>query len=288
MRRLRRAVRALLVLLVVVDLSGAALACVLSRIEQPLRPPVASQGVGSGSFPIVLLAGLESDGASFTPLLAALEAEGAAVIDFDASRAGTQPLTWTPPSPTQDLPTLAADVIQPAIDAAVARAGYDVATQPIDIVAHSVGGLAARFLVEHPGGRVAPSWRARVDDLVMVATPNHGSAFGAWFAQLGSDSPWERVAEDFKPESPFLQLMGVKEPAGEVYTAIGGEVWSMGLLRSDQDQDGKEHGHDGVVPAESPAVEGAPLTIELHSHGKLLRAPEVIARITATLRARGG
>jgi hypothetical protein len=281
-------VRALVVVILAFDLAGATAANVLARLDQPLRPPVASQGAGTGSFPVVLVAGLESDGTSFTPLIAALEAQGTPVIDFDPQRAGPQPLTWHPSSPAQHLPSLAADVIQPAIDAAVARAGYDPATQRLDVVAHSLGGLAARFLIEHPGGAVEPTWGARVDDLVMVATPNHGSSFGAWFAQLGPTSSWEALADDFRPGSGFLQLMGTREPAGEVYTTIGGSTWAMGFLRSDDDGDGTSHGHDGVVPAESPAMQGAPLTIEPRSHGRLLRSPRVIARILATLRAGAG
>lgn len=59
----------------------------------------------------------------------------------------------------------------------------------------------------------------------------------------------------------------------------------MNWLRSDADGDGRSHGHDGVVPAESAALTGALLAIEPLSHGRLLPDRRVVERITATLRA---
>jgi len=80
--------------------------------------------------------------------------------------------------------------------------------------------------------------------------------------------------------------MGTAEPPGEVYTVIGGEAWPLNWWRADVDGDGRSHGHDGVVPAESPALTGALLVVEPRSHGKLLPYTRVVDRITATLRAR--
>jgi hypothetical protein len=121
-----------------------------------------------------------------------------------------------------------------------------------------------------------------------VATPNHGSSFGARLAESERDSKWNGIARDFRPGSPFLTELGTAEPPGEVYTVIGGEAWPLNWMRSDLDGDGRSHGFDGVVPAESPALAGALLVIEPRSHGRLLSYRLVVGRITATLRASAG
>ncbi|MGI8809761.1 MAG: esterase/lipase family protein [Acidimicrobiales bacterium] len=272
------------VLVVAALLSGVA-ALVIGRMTSPVRPAVGAAGMGEGRHPVVLIAGVMSRGAGFARLTAALQRKGTPVLDFDPAAPGTQPFTLAPVAADQHIGDVAATMLQPAVEAALRRAGYDQERQHVDVVAHSVGGLLARFLVERPGGPVDPTWAARVDDLVMVATPNHGSAFGSWLARTEHHANWNGIAGDFQPRSPFLTDLGTAEPAGEVYTVIGGEAWPLNWLRSDDDGDGRSHGHDGVVPAESPALTGAPLAIEPRSHGRLLPDRRVIERITATLRA---
>ena len=271
--------------LVCVTFAAGATALAVARLTSPLRPAIGAAGVGEGPLPVVLVAGVMSRGASFARLTATLKAEGTPVLDFDHAASGTQPFTYHPRSESQHVGDLAATMLQPAIEDALARAGYDGGRQHVDIVAHSVGGLLARFLVERPGGAVDAGWAERVDDLVMVGTPNHGSSFGSGLARAEHHSDWNGIAGDFRPGSPFLTDLGAREPAGEVYTAIGGEAWPLNWLRSDEDGDGRPHGHDAVVPAESPALAGALLAIEPRSHGKLLPDRLVIRRITATLRA---
>jgi hypothetical protein len=271
--------------LVVLTLAADLTALGLAALGSPLRPPVGAAGVGEGPLPVVLVAGFMSSGAGFARLIGALEAAGTPVLDFDPARPGAQPFTLAPTSADQHVTDIAATGLQPAIKAALARSGFDPERQHVDVVAHSVGGLVARVLVELPGGPVDAGWAARVDDLVMVATPNHGSAFGSWLARAGPSSPWHGIAGDFKPGSPLLERLGTAEPAGEVYTAIGGEAWPFNWLRSDDDGDGVRHGHDGVVPAESPAMRGALLAVEPRSHGRLLSYGPVVDRIVATLRA---
>ena len=271
--------------LVGVTLAAGVAALFLAGMSSPLRPPIGAQGVGEGRLPVVLVAGVMSRGAGFARLTAAMQAEGTPVLDFDPAAPGIQPFTYAPLSEDQHVGDLAATMLQPAIKDALVRAGYDGDRQHVDIVAHSVGGLLARFLVERPGGAVDAGWAGRVDDLVLVATPNHGSSFGSRLARAEHHSDWNGVAGDFRPGSPFLTDLGTTEPSGEVYTTIGGEAWPLNWWRSDEDGDGHRHGHDGVVPAESPSLTGAPHAIEPRSHGKLLPDRRVIQRITATLRA---
>jgi hypothetical protein len=286
MQRRRRWPRVVVGILLGLVLLADAAAVVLAGFTSPLRPPIGAAGIGEGPLPVVLVAGVASTGAGFARLTEALQAAGTPVLDFDAARPGPQPFTFRPTSGSQHIPEVAATMLQPAIKAALKAGGYDPERQHVDVVAHSVGGLLVRFLVERPGGAVDPGWAASIDDLVMVATPNHGSSFGSRIATSDHDPEWKGVAADFRPGSAFLTDLGTTEPAGEVYTAIGGEAWPLNWWRSDEDGDGRMHGFDSVVPAESPAMTGAPLAIEPRSHGRLLGYRPVIVRIIATLGAR--
>lgn len=271
---------------------------VLTQVNTPVRTAVGALGVGTGNHPVVELAGMDSDGHGFAALTSRLRADGVTVLDFDPDRAGVQPLTWRPESGHEHLSRIAARVVQPAIRDALARAGLDPDRTVVDVVAHSAGGLLARFLVEHPGAavaswsdergwygdtlRVEPGWAARVDDLVLVATPDHGTTIGSLEATLGPGvNPFEAVGQDIAPASPFLARMGTREPAGEVYTTIGGDPWVFRVLRYGR------HGFDGAVPAESPFLTGAAVDTFDHTHGRLLPAAEVVRLIAATFAAGG-
>ena len=252
----------------------AAAVVVLTRMDTPVRTAVGAAGVGGGRFPVAEVAGLGSDGAGFAKLTAALRQRGTTVLDFDPGTPGSQPLTYRPADGV-GVADVAVDLVQPAIHEALARAGYDPATQQIDAVTHSMGGLAVRYLVEHPVG----TWAEQVDDLVMVATPNHGSDVIGWETSLG-DNPMQRLGQDMSPHSSFLDALGYAEPAGEVYTTIGGDPWVFRWLRHGA------HGFDDQVPAESPFLTGAALDTFAHLHGRLLRSDEVVALVVRTLAAR--
>lgn len=277
---------------------AAAGGAVMTQVNTPVRTPVGALGVGTGSHPVVELAGLESAGSGFAALTARLQDDGVTVLDFDAVRAGVQPLTWRPASGQEHLPQIAARVIQPAIRKALVRAGLDPDRTVIDVVAHSAGGLLARFLLEQPGAevgswtdtrgwygdslRIDPGWAARIDDLVLIATPNQGSTIGSLEATLGPGaSPFEGAGEDIAPGSPFLSRMGTREPDGEVYTTVGGDPWMFRFLRYGT------HGFDGAVPAEAAFLPGAAVNTFSHTHGRLLPAAEVVSVVAATLAAKG-
>jgi triacylglycerol esterase/lipase EstA (alpha/beta hydrolase family) len=234
------------------------------------RAAVGSAGVGAGTFPVVEVAGLGSRGGGFAALTAQLRRDGVPVLDFDAGKAGVQPLLYDPTDPDEDVTELAEDVVAPAIADALTRAGYDPDTQVVDVVSHSTGGLAMRALVE-----TVPGWAARVDDLVLVAVPDHGS----WlvYAETRGGGPFAALGADMEPGSAFLDGLGYAEPAGEVYTTFGGDPW---LLRW-----AWPGGFDDQVPARSPFLEGAANNVYPSFHGRLLRNHAVIAKIAATLRA---
>ncbi len=117
--------RRLLALSIALVLAVGSVSAVLWNLDTPVRTPVGAVGAGAGSFPVVLIAGLHSTGSGFAPLIAALEATGVPVLDFDPKRPGIQPFTYWPGSADDHVPWLAATLLQPAIRGALAAAGYD-------------------------------------------------------------------------------------------------------------------------------------------------------------------
>jgi hypothetical protein len=268
---------------------------VLRHLDDPVSTPLPAAPAAGPHLPVVLVAGLESEGAGFRTLTGRLRSAGVPVVDFDPRRPGTQPLTYRPDSADHHIPYLAARVVQPAIDAALRRSGYGPGQQ-IDVVAHSLGGLLVRFLIEQPGADVdrfsdisgwsgdgAPDvetdWAQRVHRLVMVATPNRGSRLGADLATLGPPRPSDGTASDMQPGSAVLRRMGVTAPPEPPYAAVGGNPWFLRWLRSDLDGDGRRHGFDGAVPAESPHMGGAAFAVFPFTHSRLLSAGRTITLV---------
>ena len=263
----QRWARAALALLAVLLVAGA----VLTQVGTMVRTPVGAAGVGRGTFPVVEIAGLGSNGARFARLTQALQDRGVTVLDMDPSRPGTQPLTYRPQR-DEHVPELARRVVAPAVRAALQRAGLRP-DAVVDVVAHSMGGLLARSLVE-----TDRSWAAQVDDLVMVATPNHGSTLIAW--ETAGGGPFNALGADMRPGSELLTALGTAEPPGEVYTTIGGDPWMFRWLRYGG------HGFDNTVPTVSPFLTGAAQDSFPATHGNLLRSAEVVDLVVETLAAR--
>ena len=235
-----------------------------------LRTDVGAEGVGAGTFPVVEVAGLGSRGGGFASLTSSLLAKGVPVLDFDAGEEGVQPLLYEPDDPDLGIAGLADSTVAPAIDEALARAGFDPDTH-VDVVAHSTGGLAMRHLVEQ-----VPGWAERVDDLVMVAVPNHGSTL-VWLETRGR-GPFNALGRDMRPGSSFLDGLGYAEPDGEVYTTVAGDPLLFTWL-------GPGIGFDDQVSTTSPYLVGAANNVYPSFHGRLLRNDGVIELVVATLGA---
>jgi hypothetical protein len=226
--------------------------------------------------PVVLIPGWRGDAASFDRMVPALEAAGLAVLDFDPTRPGAQALTYGPTGEGQHIPDVAVGVVGPAVEDALVRAGYPRGGA-VDIVGYSMGGLVARYLVEKAG------WAGRVGTLVMLGTPNHGT-FEAWVpGTVGGFGRWNAAGGDMRPGSPFLRTMGTSEPPGERYVAIGGAPPWLPLPRHDYDGDGVAHGHDGLVPSESPFLSGDEHYLVPAHHGALPADPQALALIVGAL-----
>ena len=253
-----------------------------------------------GNYPIVLMPGWHGHGDDFDAMIPLLQAQGLTVLDFDPTTPGVQAMSYAPTGAGQHISYVAANIVEEKITRALRDNGYDSDTQKIDVIGHSMGGLLARFLIERPGADVdswsseggwsgdgtadqATDWANRIDDLVMLGTPNHGTWEGWVPSTLGGFGDRRATGADMAPGSTFLRRLGDAAPAGEHYTAIGGDPWYLRWLADDADADGAAHGFDGVVPAESPCMTGADCSIVATHHGGLLAADAAIDLVIGSL-----
>ena len=121
------------------------------RADRRLDQPV---GADPERTPILLLHGLVDNRSVFTRLRAALARDG-----FDCLTSMNYPVL------TADIAT-AAEGLAAVVDGIRSRTGY----QQIHVVAHSMGGLIARYYVQRLGGDTS------VHTLVTLATPHTGTA----------------------------------------------------------------------------------------------------------------
>lgn len=249
--------------------------------------------------PVVLIPGWHGGAPAFDTMIPVLEAAGLPVLDFDPTQPGTQAMTYAPTGDDQHIPYLAGHIVDDLITAALARAGYPDGTR-IDVVGFSMGGLVARFLMEHPGADVdrfssdrgwfgdgtpdvAGDWAARIDDLAMVGTPNHGTWLGFVPGTIGGFGRWNPTGGDMRPGSAFLRRMGGAEPAGERYVTIGGAPRYLPFPAHDFNGDGVAHGYDGLVPAESPFLTGSEQYLVPAHHGALVSDPQALDLVVKAL-----
>lgn len=127
-------------------------------------------------------------------------------------------------------------------------------TDTVDIVAHSLGGVVARYYIERLGGG------RHVGRLVTIASPHRGTLLGR-FGVVGS-------AKELHCESPFIAELG-QPAAGVAYTS----VWS----RADA----------VVVPACSASIEpaGEDVVFDDLGHLSLLLSGRVADIVAGRLRA---
>ncbi|HVM40754.1 MAG TPA: hypothetical protein VM618_08270 [Acidimicrobiia bacterium] len=238
-----------------------------------------------GTYPILLVHGWTSNGATFDEMIPKLQANGLTVLDCDSSKAGTQAMSYAPTASGQHIPYIVGKIVQPKIDQCLTANGYST-SQKIDIVAHSMGGVVSRFLVEKGGADVdywsnstgwygdgtpdvSTKWKNQVDDLIMLGTPNHGAVIPWVPSNLPQFFNWQAAGTDMVQSALFLQKMGYAEPAGEYYTCIGGDPSYLQVPKYDYDGDGVGHGWDGIVAAESPFLTGCNNFLTSSNHSGL-------------------
>lgn len=204
-----------------------------------------------GPLPVVMLHGFDSDPDIF---------RGSEIYLRDE---GLLPLLvpWAP-GDGQDAFATATDVVLPAIEAHLSAAGRPEGAR-FAVVAHSMGGLMVRYLLEH----ARPDLAERVVALVMISTPNHGPRTGvANHACAGyPDRAWRQLGCDLRPKSELITTLGITPPEGLAtrYLSIGVESFEpmIPLPSYDGDGDGVARGHDKTVMAESAWLEGVPFVV---------------------------
>jgi hypothetical protein len=245
-----------------------------------------------GTYPVVLIHGWFGSMTkkllqTWSNITEKLQRHGHIILDFDTSLPGIQYLRYTPGWADRHIPWMAGKV-NDAIERALVENGYSP-NQTIDIVTHSMGGLVARFLAEQPGADVDSwnnSWQPgdpgtpwhgdgtpdisigphQIDDLFMVGTMNHGipPGFNETFLKRLDFIPlpwWACQMQDMVYNSKFLEAMGYRGCDLVDYHAIGSDIGFRIGEPKDFDGDGVNHTTDGLVPTESPYLEGAPLYI---------------------------
>jgi triacylglycerol esterase/lipase EstA (alpha/beta hydrolase family) len=155
---------------------------------------------GRGDEPVVLVHGYGDTGA--TPWWRTLERR---FYDRGYPDSAVETLSFGVPGLTLGSPRGYAERIGRRVETLRDRYGSRV-----DIVAHSMGGLGARWYVERGGGA------AFVDDLVTLGTPHQGSTLA-----YTQPTPGGR---DMVPDSEFLRtLNGRRPPRAVTYTAVGSD-----------------------------------------------------------------
>lgn len=184
---------------------------------------------------VLLVHGFGSSSAVFTGMAAALAARGIASIAVDL--------------PGQDN-VANADAIAELIRS------RELAT--VDIVAHSMGGLASRWYLAMLGGAEGP--RPRVERYVSLGTPQYGLAAACSLPPVGGGQ--------MCPGSAFLAQLndGDDTPGSTVYTTIAST-------------------HDRLVPVDATRLDGGACVVEVSGvgHFDLRTDPAVFDLVTRAL-----
>lgn len=246
-----------------------------------------------GDFPVVLIhgwsGGVTDSLLNYTwwNLTQKLISNGYKVLDFDVTKKGIQWLVYEPDWFEHHIPWIAWKVCEKIKDALILN-GYPP-NQTIDIVAHSMGGLVARFIAEHYMEDVDywnKNWKGtgypwygdgdadisigayQIDDLIAVGTPCHGvppninESFLRSVIKYAYFPWWIGQIPDMIYNSPFLEAMGYEGSDLVDYYGVGGDIGIIiGDYPVDFDGDGIAHYSDGLCPTESPYLEGKPLYI---------------------------
>jgi pimeloyl-ACP methyl ester carboxylesterase len=201
----------------------------------------AEEGVGEASGrrnPIILLHGFAMNRTQWIWMARRLRARGHGPI-YGMNYFSLQPVARS------------ARLLSRFVDEVLAREGC----AQVDLVAHSMGGVVARYFNERlSDGR-------KVRRLITIGTPHAGTRMG----RFGLGIP---AARDLLGDSPLLGELG-PVPAGAAYTSI----WSRA---------------DAVVqPAESASIApaGTDEVFDDLGHLSLVLSPRVVAAVDARLRA---
>lgn len=165
------------------------------RESYGLHLPYESKFISDGSLPLVILIhGLDCNRSNWTPMAQMLEGEGFQIAYF--AYPSDQSLADSVRALTEEM-------------ADFRKAYPDV---PVHLVAHSMGSLVARGFVEGP----AYSGIAGVDNLIMLAPPNHGSEWARFRAALELEEHFKLWRDEQKWRPTWLITDGLGEAGGDL------------------------------------------------------------------------
>ena len=203
--------------------------------------------------PIVLIHGFLDNAREWDVMYPKLEAAGFPVVNFAsvAGNSGERALQFAPAGTSTYIEEMAAEIVEPKLNQALLL-GRIFPDQRLTVVAHSMGGLVTRVLVEKAGQEsssgfstwaVGNEWPDRLDTVVMLGTPNHGTNISA-FETCSTTAIWYDACTQMQVDSAFLStFLGYDVDVDPRYFTIGGN-WVAG--------------HDGTVSATSPELPGHP------------------------------
>ena len=151
-------------------------------VPEPVRDGVEAgwRGHGRDEPPVLIVPGFLGPAFLLAPLAFFLRAHGrrVKVLNTFPALGGVEPH---------------ARRVAAAVDALLAETG----AERVDYVAHSMGGLAARYYIRHLGGA------SKLRRLVTIATPHRGTMWALLRVT--------RSARDMHPEGPFIAALGEEE-----------------------------------------------------------------------------
>jgi pimeloyl-ACP methyl ester carboxylesterase len=258
--------------------------------------------------PVILVHGWHSHPGIWNRLVPRLDRAGIPYRRFDHTALAGRPLT--------DIAAALGDYIA----AARRDAGWD---GKVDLVCHSVGTCAARYLLEVMDGRTR---RLPVRQLIGLAPPNDGSALAELFSHPefgpaiidrltgtfvpeGFDPLGDPVVQDVRPQSPVMQalreagtrpdiryrILVTANPDGNpaFFPHFSGETYELGRdgsVRTTRDGDGIVAHAESAIPGVSldvlPAGNGDDTLFpppDQFCHISLPRNPVVIDRVIGYL-----
>ena len=212
----------------------------LALRADPLARP--TQGV-----PVLLVHGYFANRGCFRPLVRRLEALGVGPVF----------------APTFTTAFASIERFEAELTAAIERIAAGTGQPRVVVVAHSMGGLAARLHLARHGG-------ARVERLVTLATPHRGTALAAW--GVGENARQMRIG------SAFLARLARDEAARS--EAAGGEHLACACIYSP---------HDNLVaPQDSGRLPwGEPIAMPGFGHISLLASRALLPVLLPQLDAAG-
>jgi triacylglycerol lipase len=219
---------------------GPVVFLVVVAVVAAFRPPVPAPAPGPRNVPVILVPGWYDEAADLAPLAQRLTAAGWAGERVRA-------ISFQDPVGSNEDHAL-------EVAAAVAEMRERTGSSQVDIVAHSMGGLAVRHFL------ATESQAEATRRVVFLGTPQRGT----WVAYMA----WGEGGQEMEPESEFLSQLNDLSPVPETVEAV--------TIRTPVDTH--------VVPGENATLPGVPdVTVCCPTHRGLVDDEETFRLIHSFL-----